>query len=387
MSSPFAESGSHSTEHCVEEFHTSVILGMGINSDEEPQETDFVTRWLTTFPTNTSAQMECALERVNWDDILRRNENRGSRPGLEYSSDDSWASHLEDQLVLYSAYNSNVNGMFRQTAKDTHCSSLARYQDVVPHWQDHGTDELCHSRAMSDLGTLAYSAFEMEFANSNCRDGSPPSSEDAFNQNKLVLPTISAEIPEPYPSLSSRIRRRNVDLKLISVNVEDDAISKPPSSESLHSIVSREEKFKEQRKLTMKRKIARRYTESPSAPPCKRFSSASKTIPYETNECEEYGPSTSNRNGSHRSQRGAATDPQSVYARNRRERINERLKVLQKLVPNGAKVDISTMLEEAISYVKFLQLQVKFLSSEEYWMYTPIAYNGIDFAFNIQNGA
>lgn len=43
----------------------------------------------------------------------------------------------------------------------------------------------------------------------------------------------------------------------------------------------------------------------------------------------------------------------------RRERINERLKVLQNLVPNGTKVDISTMLEEAVQYVKFLQLQIK----------------------------
>lgn len=75
----------------------------------------------------------------------------------------------------------------------------------------------------------------------------------------------------------------------------------------------------------------------------------------------------------------------------RRERISERLRILQKLIPNGTKVsfsvqltyigknlcilrkltrsnvilcnplqvDISTMLEEAYQYVKFLQLQIK----------------------------
>lgn len=43
----------------------------------------------------------------------------------------------------------------------------------------------------------------------------------------------------------------------------------------------------------------------------------------------------------------------------RREKINERLKSLQNLVPNGAKVDIVTMLDEAIHYVKFLQNQVE----------------------------
>ncbi|XP_078149370.1 putative transcription factor bHLH086 [Carex rostrata] len=60
-------------------------------------------------------------------------------------------------------------------------------------------------------------------------------------------------------------------------------------------------------------------------------------------------------------------EPQSITAKNRRERISERLKVLQDLVPNGTKVDMVTMLEKAISYVKFLQLQVKVLAADEFW--------------------
>ncbi|PUZ72738.1 hypothetical protein GQ55_2G418700 [Panicum hallii var. hallii] len=87
--------------------------------------------------------------------------------------------------------------------------------------------------------------------------------------------------------------------------------------------------------------------------------------------------SSSKKTGT-RASRGAATDPQSLYARKRRERINERLRILQNLVPNGTKVDISTMLEEAAQYVKFLQLQIKLLSSDDMWMYAPLAYNGIN---------
>ncbi|KAJ6421084.1 hypothetical protein OIU84_028460 [Salix udensis] len=64
---------------------------------------------------------------------------------------------------------------------------------------------------------------------------------------------------------------------------------------------------------------------------------------------------------------GPAKDPQSIAAKNRRERISERLKILQDLVPNGSKVDLVTMLEKAISYVKFLQLQVKVLATDEFW--------------------
>ncbi|KAI3763036.1 hypothetical protein L1987_53483 [Smallanthus sonchifolius] len=86
----------------------------------------------------------------------------------------------------------------------------------------------------------------------------------------------------------------------------------------------------------------------------------------------------SNLNGKTRASRGTVTDPQSLYARKRRERINERLRILQNLVPNGTKVDISTMLEEAVEYVKFLKLQIQLLSSNDMWMYAPIAYNGMD---------
>ncbi|OMO95682.1 hypothetical protein COLO4_15729 [Corchorus olitorius] len=64
---------------------------------------------------------------------------------------------------------------------------------------------------------------------------------------------------------------------------------------------------------------------------------------------------------------GPSKDPQSIAAKNRRERISERLKILQDLVPNGSKVDLVTMLEKAISYVKFLQLQVKVLATDEFW--------------------
>ncbi|XP_047079889.1 transcription factor PIF1-like [Lolium rigidum] len=60
-------------------------------------------------------------------------------------------------------------------------------------------------------------------------------------------------------------------------------------------------------------------------------------------------------------------EPQSHAAKNRREKISERLRTLQELVPNGTKVDMVTMLEKAINYVKFLQLQVKVLATDEFW--------------------
>nr|WIE96069.1 basic helix-loop-helix transcription factor [Loropetalum chinense var. rubrum] len=63
-----------------------------------------------------------------------------------------------------------------------------------------------------------------------------------------------------------------------------------------------------------------------------------------------------------RARRGQATDPHSIAERLRRERIAERLKALQELVPTRNKTDRAAMLDEIVDYVKFLRLQVKVLS-------------------------
>ncbi|KAL6220863.1 hypothetical protein ACLB2K_008616 [Fragaria x ananassa] len=64
-----------------------------------------------------------------------------------------------------------------------------------------------------------------------------------------------------------------------------------------------------------------------------------------------------------RARRGQATDPHSIAERLRREKIADRMKNLQELVPKSNKTDKASMLDEIIEYVKFLQQQVKVLSA------------------------
>lgn len=63
-----------------------------------------------------------------------------------------------------------------------------------------------------------------------------------------------------------------------------------------------------------------------------------------------------------RARRGQATDPHSIAERLRRERIADRMRALQELVPSCNKTDKAAMLDEIVDYVKFLRLQVKVLS-------------------------
>ncbi|PON68901.1 Basic helix-loop-helix transcription factor [Parasponia andersonii] len=69
----------------------------------------------------------------------------------------------------------------------------------------------------------------------------------------------------------------------------------------------------------------------------------------------------SGRSNSTRRSRTAAIHNQSE--RRRRDRINQKMKALQKLVPNASKTDKASMLDEVIEYLKQLQAQVQLMSS------------------------
>ncbi|XP_077220153.1 transcription factor PHYTOCHROME INTERACTING FACTOR-LIKE 13-like isoform X2 [Tasmannia lanceolata] len=66
--------------------------------------------------------------------------------------------------------------------------------------------------------------------------------------------------------------------------------------------------------------------------------------------------------------RSRAADVHNLSERRRRDRINEKMKALQELIPHCNKSDKASMLDEAIEYLKSLQLQVQIM-----WMGSGMA--------------
>ncbi|KAK9726508.1 hypothetical protein RND81_05G220300 [Saponaria officinalis] len=66
--------------------------------------------------------------------------------------------------------------------------------------------------------------------------------------------------------------------------------------------------------------------------------------------------------GSSSRKRTRAAEIHNLSERRRRDRINEKMKELQELIPHCNKTDKASMLDEAIAYLKSLQMQVQMLS-------------------------
>lgn len=62
------------------------------------------------------------------------------------------------------------------------------------------------------------------------------------------------------------------------------------------------------------------------------------------------------------SRRTRVAEVHNLSERNRRNRINEKLKALQDLIPNSSKTDKASVLDEAIEYMKTLQMQLQMIS-------------------------
>ncbi|KAG8072814.1 hypothetical protein GUJ93_ZPchr0006g45711 [Zizania palustris] len=77
-----------------------------------------------------------------------------------------------------------------------------------------------------------------------------------------------------------------------------------------------------------------------------------------------------------RGKRSRAAEVHNLSEKRRRSRINEKMKALQSLIPNSSKTDKASMLDDAIEYMKQLQLQVQMLSMRNGVFLPPVNFSG-----------
>ncbi|EEC70435.1 hypothetical protein OsI_01449 [Oryza sativa Indica Group] len=73
-------------------------------------------------------------------------------------------------------------------------------------------------------------------------------------------------------------------------------------------------------------------------------------------------PGVLRKSGTRSTKRSRTAEVHNLSERRRRDRINEKMRALQELIPNCNKIDKASMLDEAIEYLKTLQLQVQMMS-------------------------
>lgn len=74
------------------------------------------------------------------------------------------------------------------------------------------------------------------------------------------------------------------------------------------------------------------------------------------------------------SKRSRVAESHNLSEKRRRNRINEKLKTLQELIPNSSKTDKASILDEAIEYLKALQSQLQMMSSRSGMKLSPMGF-------------
>ncbi|KAL1555470.1 helix loop helix domain [Salvia divinorum] len=90
-----------------------------------------------------------------------------------------------------------------------------------------------------------------------------------------------------------------------------------------------------------------------------------KSCDLEESECpsdaNELESAAGNKAKNRAARRSRVAEVHNMSERRRRDRINEKMKALQELIPHANKSDKASMLDEAIEYMKALQLQIQLM--------------------------
>ncbi|KAJ7953982.1 transcription factor bHLH49 [Quillaja saponaria] len=209
-----------------------------------------------------------------------------------------------------------------EAAKDVSLSVEHRATDGSPLKSERTSVSLARSQDVANIGPGGYSTDEAEFSGGGGRDGSP------------MLEGKGGEHPKKGLNSKKRKRKGHDDGSDPAKEAPQQP-SEPPKDNSVSQP-------KGDQKLT---------------------STTNNISGINVKQGTQVSDPTTDEYIHVRARRGQATNSHSLAERVRREKISERMKYLQDLVPGCSKVTgKAVMLDEIINYVQSLQRQVEFLS-------------------------
>ncbi|KAL0325384.1 UNVERIFIED_CONTAM: Transcription factor [Sesamum radiatum] len=217
-----------------------------------------------------------------------------------------------------------------------HFPSDSGLVDLVPKIPSFGSGSL--SEMVSSFGQIAESGSHTNFALRNGVGLRRASTNIADSQDKFQNSEDRILGPSPYGK-----RKRKEPIEASAQNAEEEQQKDPSEDTSEFPKEDDEKKQKSEQNIAL--------------------NSLSRLAVKQAKD-NVIGAEPSKDNYIHvRAKRGQATNSHSLAERVRRERISERMRLLQELVPGCNKITgKAMMLDEIINYVQSLQQQVEFLS-------------------------
>ncbi|PNY12945.1 transcription factor bHLH62-like protein [Trifolium pratense] len=254
----------------------------------------------------------------------------------EFSTDPGFA----ERAAKFSCFGSrSFNGRTTQT-------QLNQTQRSTPLMENGKLSRVSSSPSLKELGSQSQSQLGIQ-ENMNC--SSQLQDQIEVNNNSQEESTISENGVKPSPYVNSR--KRKVSSK--GKTKENSTSSNPPMAcEGVEDSNSKRMKTNDGEKI-----------ENGKVKTEEELKGGTNSNDEKQNKSNTKPPEAPKDYIHVRARRGQATDSHSLAERVRREKISERMKLLQDLVPGCNKVTgKALMLDEIINYVQSLQRQVEFLS-------------------------
>ncbi|CAJ2670076.1 unnamed protein product [Trifolium pratense] len=314
---------------------SSMPTWQSLSSSEQQQQQQNQDCFYTQTTWEKSTTDQCIQQ---FDSALSSMVSSPAASNSNMSNENFVIRELIERAAKFSCFGSrSFNGRTTQT-------QLNQTQRSTPLMENGKLSRVSSSPSLKELGSQSQLGIQ---ENMNC--SSQLQDQIEVNNNSQEESTISENGVKPSPYVNSR--KRKVSSK--GKTKENSTSSNPPMAcEGVEDSNSKRMKTNDGEKI-----------ENGKVKTEEELKGGTNSNDEKQNKSNTKPPEAPKDYIHVRARRGQATDSHSLAERVRREKISERMKLLQDLVPGCNKVTgKALMLDEIINYVQSLQRQVEFLS-------------------------